>query len=128
VGLVANHELREDSCGPDAESRSAALFVKRDVLLESQGMLADYRRRDAAHNPGADASGVVAESGIELHQCIRCIFLILNGKIFPVAAYFAASHLERFGVAHITWAHRSNSFWAGDHIQRTWTRFASLRS
>ena len=91
----------EDSFGPDAKNRSAALFVNRDALLESRGRLADYRRRDAAHNPGADASGVVAESGIELHQCIRRIFLILKRKVFAIPPYFAASHLERFGIAHI---------------------------
>src|SRR5439155_5986533 len=48
--LVANHELREDSFGPDTENSSAALFVNRDVLLESRGRLADYRRRDAAQS------------------------------------------------------------------------------
>ncbi len=100
---MANHELREDSFGPDAENRAAALFVNRDVLLELRGRLADYRRRDAAHNFGADTSGAVSESAIELHQCIRRKFLILNRKVFAIPAYFAASHLERFGVAHITW-------------------------
>ena len=101
--LVANHELREDSFGPDAENRSAALFVNRDVLLESRGRLADYRRRGAAHNPGADASRVVAESGIELHQFIRRVFLILGRKVLTIAAYLPATHFERLWIANITW-------------------------
>jgi hypothetical protein len=78
-------------------------FVTRDVLLEWRGRLADYVPRDGAHNPCVDALGVVAESGIELHQCIRRIFLILKRKVFVISPYFAPSHLERFRIAHITW-------------------------
>ena len=93
----------EDWFGPDAENRSAAMFVKGDVLPESRSRFAGYRRRDAAHNSGADASGIVTESAIEIHQCIRRIFLILKRKVFAISSYFAAAHLERFGVAHISW-------------------------
>ena len=66
----------EDSFGPDAENRSAALFVNRDVLLKSRGRPADYGRRDAAHNRGADASGFVAEPSIKFSEHIGGAFLI----------------------------------------------------
>ena len=99
--LITNYG--EKSFRPDAENRSAAMFVKGDVLLESRGRSAGYRRRDAAPNFGADASGIVAESAIELHQCVRRKFLILKRKVFAISSYFAAAHLERFGVAHIPW-------------------------
>jgi len=50
-GLVTKSQTSvEDSFAPDAENRPAAPFVKSDVLLESRRRLADYRRRDAAHN------------------------------------------------------------------------------
>ena len=64
--LVANHELREESFRPDVENRSAPMFVKGDVLLESRGRPAGYRRRDAAHNLGADASETIAKQRIEV--------------------------------------------------------------
>jgi hypothetical protein len=85
--MVADHELR-GRIGSDRMQKTGllALFVNRDVPLESRGRLADYVPRDGAHNPGVDASGGVAESGIELRQCIGCIFLIVGGKILAIAA------------------------------------------
>ena len=102
-GLVTNQESGEDSFRSNAERRSAAALPKSDVLLESRGRAADYGVAMLHTIFGADASGVVAESGIELHQFIRRVFLILGRKVLTIAAYLPATHFERLWIAHITW-------------------------
>ena len=79
------------------------LCVKCDVLLERRRRLAAIGVATPHTIFGADASGVVAELGIELRQFIRRVFLILKREIFAIPAHFAAAHLERFRIAHITW-------------------------
>ena len=69
----------------------------------AKGILSRSSSLTTVDDSRRDASGVVAESGIELHQCIRRIFLILKGKVFAIPPYFAASHLERFRIPHIAW-------------------------
>jgi hypothetical protein len=49
------------------------------------------------------SSGGVAEPPVELCHCVCSKLLVLDRKVFPIAAYLAAAHFERFGIAHITW-------------------------
>src|SRR5438128_1219786 len=55
-----------------------------------------------ANHPEMRWSETIAKPRVEFGQRVRSVLLILNGKILPVAAYLAAAHLERFGIAHIT--------------------------
>src|SRR5947209_8314936 len=50
---------------------------------------------------GPRGSETIAKPRIEFSQRVCSVLLILNRKIFPVAAYLAAAHLERFGIAHV---------------------------
>src|SRR5206468_1904335 len=50
---------------------------------------------------GSRGSETIAKPRIEFGQCVRSVLLILNGKIFPVAAHLSAAHLERFRIAHV---------------------------
>src|SRR5215813_9627931 len=61
------------------------------------------RRPRGKNHPEAQGLESIAKQRIELGQRVCSVFLILNGEIFAVAAYFTTSHLERFGIAHITW-------------------------
>ena len=100
--LVTNYG--EDSLGPDTENRSAATVrsKRRAARIARQGR--QTTGVATLHTIfGADASGVVAESGIELHQFIRRVFLILGRKVLTIAAYLPATHFERLWIAHITW-------------------------
>src|SRR5439155_3368472 len=50
---------------------------------------------------GSRGSETIAKPRIEFSQRVCSVLLILNRKIFPVAAYLAATHLERFGIANV---------------------------
>src|SRR5438552_4885282 len=53
------------------------------------------------NHPEMRSSETITKPRIEFGQRVCSVLLILNRKIFLVAAYLAAAHLERFGIAHI---------------------------
>src|SRR5438094_419554 len=53
------------------------------------------------NHPEMRSSETIAKPRIEFGQCVPSVLLILNGKIFPVAAHLSAAHLERFRIAHV---------------------------
>ena len=53
------------------------------------------------NHPKARSSETIAKPRIEFGQRVCSVLLLLNREIFPVAAYFAAAHLERFWIANI---------------------------
>ena len=102
-GLVASHELRRGFVRTGYRKQVRCRCSLKATCCWNRE--AGRQTTDVAtlHTIfGADASGVVTESGIELHQFIRRVFLILGRKVFTISAYFPATHLERLWIAHIT--------------------------
>jgi hypothetical protein len=59
------------------------------------------REAQGGNHPEARYSEAIAKPRIELRQRVCSVLLILNRKIFPVAAYLAAAPLKRFWIANI---------------------------
>jgi hypothetical protein len=64
-----------------------------DSETQDEILWANYSERGQNH-PAPRSLESITKAPIEFGQCSRSILLILNRKIFPVAPYLPAAHLE----------------------------------
>ena len=100
--MVTRQSPYTDRSAGIRKKQVAKRILRKNVPADARDRSADYRRRDAAPRPAADASEVVAEPRIEFGQRVYSVSLVLDRKIFSEPAYLAAAHFKRFWVAHIT--------------------------